>query len=77
MSYTLGVKDRQPFIRCVTCGLPSFHPKDIEHKYCGKCGVFHAPSKKIEALFTRAMEDDMPLRQAGLDFEVGREKELS
>lgn len=26
---------------CPTCGKTSYHPKDIEHKYCGFCNVFH------------------------------------
>ena len=28
----------QPFIECPTCSLKSYHPRDIEEKYCGKCG---------------------------------------
>ena len=27
-------------IQCKLCGLISYHPKDIEHKYCGNCHVF-------------------------------------
>ena len=39
--FEIGVRDGAPFIRCNTCGMESFHPKDIEHRYCGKCYVFH------------------------------------
>jgi len=28
-------------IRCLICGLTSYHPKDIEHLFCGKCNIFH------------------------------------
>jgi hypothetical protein len=28
-------------IKCLACGLTSHHPKDVEHRYCGKCHVFH------------------------------------
>ena len=28
-------------IKCHTCGLTSYHPKDVSHRYCGKCHIFH------------------------------------
>jgi hypothetical protein len=28
-------------IRCQTCGLVSYHPKDVSERYCGKCKTFH------------------------------------
>ena len=28
-------------IRCHTCDRVSFHPKDINERYCGQCHVFH------------------------------------
>ena len=28
-------------IRCLTCQRISFHPKDVETRYCGACHVFH------------------------------------
>ena len=28
-------------IRCHACQRVSFHPKDIEARYCGACHVFH------------------------------------
>ena len=36
--FTIG--DDQKSITCHLCGLTSHHPKDVEHRYCGKCGVF-------------------------------------
>lgn len=30
-------------ITCHKCGMTSYHPKDVEHRYCGKCNDFHAP----------------------------------
>lgn len=28
-------------IRCHTCGRVSYHPKDVDERYCGACHVFH------------------------------------
>jgi uncharacterized OB-fold protein len=28
-------------IHCHSCGRVSFHPKDIDERYCGHCKVFH------------------------------------
>jgi hypothetical protein len=28
-------------IKCLLCGLTSYHPKDVEHRYCGHCKAFH------------------------------------
>lgn len=32
-----------PAIRCLRCGMVSFHPDDIEERYCGHCHEFHEP----------------------------------
>lgn len=29
-------------IRCLSCGLLSQLPGDVEHEYCGRCHLFHA-----------------------------------
>lgn len=28
-------------IKCGTCGMTSWHPKDVEYRYCGNCHKFH------------------------------------
>ena len=28
-------------IRCRMCGHVSYHPRDVDERYCVKCGVFH------------------------------------
>ena len=28
-------------IKCLECGLTSWHPEDVRHRYCGFCSVFH------------------------------------
>ncbi len=28
-------------IKCLNCGLTSWHPKDVQHRYCGNCHEFH------------------------------------
>lgn len=28
-------------IKCMTCQMRSYHPKDVEHRYCGNCHKFH------------------------------------
>ena len=40
-TYEVGQRNGQPAIACLCCGLGSFHPADIEQKYCGFCGTFH------------------------------------
>jgi len=43
MAYTL-IRDEEGgliAIRCLECGGMSFHPNDIEQKYCGHCHKFH------------------------------------
>ncbi len=30
----------KPSITCPICGLTSYHPKDIEHGFCGNCHLF-------------------------------------
>jgi len=32
---------RHPSIICPRCGLRSYHPRDIEEHYCGRCHDFH------------------------------------
>lgn len=31
------------WIQCLDCKRKSYHPKDIEHRYCGCCHKFHPP----------------------------------
>ena len=33
-------KEGYEYIQCLKCGRKSFHPKDIEYKYCGNCHEF-------------------------------------
>lgn len=35
-----------PSITCPTCGMTSYHPKDIEFRFCGKCDKFHDGSRR-------------------------------
>jgi hypothetical protein len=28
-------------IKCLDCGLISFHPDDVQYRYCGHCHEFH------------------------------------
>jgi len=28
-------------IKCLQCGMTSYHPEDVRHHYCGNCHVFH------------------------------------
>lgn len=34
----------QPSITCPKCGLTSYHPSDIEHRFCRVCG-YHAEGR--------------------------------
>lgn len=31
----------QPSITCPQCGMTSYHPMDVEHRYCGNCYQYH------------------------------------
>ncbi|MBF6299030.1 hypothetical protein IU459_15975 [Nocardia amamiensis] len=31
-----------PSITCPACGSVSYHPADIEQRYCGRCHMFHS-----------------------------------
>lgn len=33
---------KQEGIKCLVCGMTSYHPKDVEELYCGNCHEFHA-----------------------------------
>ena len=38
-------------IRCLKCEMTSWHYKDVEHKYCGNCHMFHEePIDEVEWL---------------------------
>ncbi len=69
-TYEIGEDEKgQAFIFCRRCDLRSFHPKDIENLYCGKCGQ-HCP-KNIEKLseehakFYTDMGYGMPIKVDG------------
>lgn len=36
-TYRLG----DNWIQCRKCSLISYHPKDVEERYCGHCHIFH------------------------------------
>jgi hypothetical protein len=33
-------------IRCLACGLTSYHPRDVAEKYCGFCHRFHEDPRR-------------------------------
>lgn len=37
-----GGMSHQPSISCRVCGMRSFHPKDVEEGYCGRCHEYTA-----------------------------------
>lgn len=38
---------KQAYIKCLVCGLVSYHPQDIEHKFCARCNRFHEDNQPI------------------------------
>jgi ribosomal protein L37E len=40
-TYWLVQSHGHPAIRCLCCGLDSFHPTDIAQHFCGFCDAFH------------------------------------
>lgn len=37
------VDRRRPAFICPKCGMPSYHPKDAEQRYCNRCGFVDDP----------------------------------
>ena len=42
---TYQIVDSGKAIKCLICNMTSWHPQDIENKYCGKCHKFHSVLK--------------------------------
>lgn len=42
VDHTTAPGRAQRGIRCGTCGVTSFHPKDVEERFCARCHKFHA-----------------------------------
>ncbi len=40
-SYKIELRDGFPTITCLRCDMTSWHPKDVQHLYCGNCHEFH------------------------------------
>jgi ribosomal protein L37E len=40
-TYEILATDLGPAIKCLLCGLRSYHPVDVEQKYCANCHIFH------------------------------------
>jgi hypothetical protein len=40
-TFELVNKNGQEGIKCLVCGLTSFHPMDIQEKFCGHCDDYH------------------------------------
>ncbi len=50
--------------KCLLCGMTSHHPKDVEHRFCGNCHVFHYPggvldyeNKRVPPAIRRLMDE--------------------
>lgn len=50
-------KHQGPGIECRFCNLASFHPNDIQNKYCGYCNIFH---DDISEVLTLAVAGELP-----------------
>lgn len=35
-------RHKPPSITCPTCGLTSYHPRDIAERYCARCAAWHS-----------------------------------
>lgn len=40
-NYDLVYEGSSKGIKCNTCGRTSWHPRDVQEKYCGYCHKFH------------------------------------
>jgi hypothetical protein len=34
-------REQEPSITCPNCGMKSYNPSDVMHRYCGHCHKFH------------------------------------
>jgi hypothetical protein len=41
MTYQLVTHHGSQGIQCLLCGLTSWHPMDVQERYCGRCHIFH------------------------------------
>lgn len=48
LTYELITLREQHGIKCLRCGMTSFHPIDIANRYCGRCHIFHEDLALIE-----------------------------
>jgi len=48
--YQIVLQDGHKGIECLTCGMVSFHPSDIRHRFCGNCGEFHDDKDRRDQL---------------------------
>jgi hypothetical protein len=51
---------------CPECGLVSYHPKDVEHKYCVRCHQFESDRARIKLLEKAEGLEDIRKAMAGL-----------
>jgi hypothetical protein len=40
-TYTVSEQETGKTITCHVCNFTSYHPKDVEYKYCARCKKFH------------------------------------
>jgi hypothetical protein len=40
-SFSIGEDEGGPFIICDACGKKSYHPSDVQARYCGNCHDYH------------------------------------
>jgi hypothetical protein len=63
-TYRLNDNNGVESITCLRCGLTSYHPKDVESGYCGRCHVFHEDVQPITIGTERWTPlDEMPLTE--------------
>lgn len=48
-TYLLQDMGGRPSILCLCCGLRSWHPMDIQERYCGACHAWHDATDKAPA----------------------------
>jgi len=41
LTYQIIQKKGRESIRCFKCGMESYNPNDVAHKFCSSCNIFH------------------------------------
>lgn len=73
MNKTYEIMNNGAAIKCSMCGLTSYHPDDVKHRYCGNCHLFHDDHyNKVQSILKDLMDCE-PKPQQPTDRDIENE----